>query len=210
MSYVPLWIFLLAAGGIMNGLPSNHRFILQPESRIWIEGSTSVNTFTCVADEANGFLLHAGNLPTSHADAPQASQAVLTLLVRSFSCGDRRIDRDFYRALKAGDSPEIQYELLEVEVVDPPSDSDETHEVRAAGRLTVAGTSRRIDTLVRGLRLPDGRLRATGVQKLMMTDFGIERPSALWGLIKARDHLLIRFDLIAAPEDGTPAAEFDR
>lgn len=43
-----------------------------------------------------------------------------------------------------------------------------------------------------------------------MSDFDIERPTALWGLIKARDHLEIRFDLIAAPATETESGMADR
>lgn len=202
-TYLPLPIFLLAAGGITGGLPDSHRFAVQAESRMRIEGSSTVNTFTCLARDLTGYLIHDGPAAaaTSHMAGPHLPQAVLVVPVRSFSCGDRRMDRDLYRALKASDFPEIRYELSDVEILDNPSESSQTHRLHAAGRLTVAGTTRPIKTALPGLRLPDGRLRATGVQEMRMSDFGIERPSALWGLIKARDRLLIRFDLIAAPED---------
>jgi hypothetical protein len=110
------------------------------------------------------------------------------------------MDRDLYKALRGDEYPEIRYELADVEVLTPQADSTDVHELRATGLLTVAGTTRLIETALHGFILPDGGLRATGEQSLMMTDFGIKRPSALGGLIKARNKFVVRFELIAAPE----------
>lgn len=119
------------------------------------------------------------------------------------------MDRDLNRALRASEFPEIAYELLDVEVLNGPPDARETHELLARGNLTVGGVTRRIETRVSGKRLPDGRLRAVGVQEFMMSDFDIERPTALWGLIKARDDLAIRFDIIAGALPELATGMFD-
>ncbi|MGH9361260.1 MAG: hypothetical protein ACRD2T_05030, partial [Thermoanaerobaculia bacterium] len=46
-----------------------------------------------------------------------------------------------------------------------------------------------------GERLGLGRYRITGALELKMTDFGIQPPTALMGLIRAGDGLRVRFDL---------------
>jgi hypothetical protein len=208
--FVLLAAFLQMGAGVSTDAPPRHRFVLQSESRIRIEGSSSVATFACEAGQTTGYLIHDGDAQTAHNDSPAAPEAFLTVPVASFACGDRRMDRDLYRALKASEFPDIVYELLDVEVLNAPPDARETHELLARGNLTVGGVTRRIETRVRGMRLTDGRLRAIGVQELMMSDFDIERPTALWGLIKARDHLEIRFDLIAGPATEPESGMADR
>lgn len=169
-----------AAGG--GTPPPAHRFVLSPESRIWIDGSSSVNAFTCEAAEMEGFLTHAS--PDVQA-APQSvsiheARGMLTVPVRAFDCGQRRMERDLYEALKADAFPEIRYELLGVDVLTAPETETGAYTLRATGRLTVAGTTRTVETTVRGERRPDGRLRATASQPLMMTDFGIAPPRPCW------------------------------
>lgn len=198
-AYALLALLFATGSGEPPGIDTSHRFTLQ-ESRIQIFGSSSVNMFRCEAGASKGYLTHYSAPQASQIHISQSPAAVLTIPVASISCGDRRMDRDLYRALKANDFPEIEYELIDVEVLNAPSNGDSTHDLRATGNLAVAGVSRQIETLVKGSRLPDGRLRAVGVEDLIMSDFGIERPSALFGLIKARDRLDIRFDLIAAPQ----------
>jgi hypothetical protein len=196
-----LAVVALTAGA--GGPPlATHRFVLSPESRIWIDGSSTVNAFTCEAAEVEGFLTHAS--PDVQA-APQPvsiheARGMLTVPVRTFDCGQRRMERDLYEALKADAFPEIRYELLDADVLTAPETERGTYVLRVTGRLTVAGTTRTVETTVRGERRPDGRLRATASQPLMMTDFGIDPPTALLGLVRARDHLVVRVDLVATDQ----------
>lgn len=79
--FVLLAAFLLAgAGGITDARP-RHCFILQSESSIRIEGSTSVASFTCEAGQTTGYLIHDGGAQTAHTDARAAPEAFLTVPV---------------------------------------------------------------------------------------------------------------------------------
>jgi hypothetical protein len=49
------------------------------------------------------------------------------------------------------------------------------------------------------------RLHGQGSLQVRMTDFGVEPPTALFGLVKAHDDILIRFHLMADPD--TPTAD---
>jgi hypothetical protein len=48
-----------------------------------------------------------------------------------------------------------------------------------------------------GWQPTDAQTQLTGKQRLLMSDFGIDPPTALLGLIRARDRILVRFDLVA-------------
>jgi polyisoprenoid-binding protein YceI len=109
------------------------------------------------------------------------------------------MNRDMYEALKASSHPEIGFLLDGVEVVDSNPDGDE-YNLRATGRLSLAGEERQVTLSVRGTNLPDGRLRATGAVDLLMSDFGITPPTALLGLVRARDQITVAFDLFGVRE----------
>ena len=202
------WMLLLGVLAITAAgfrLRPDHQFALAPESQLWIEGSSSVNTFTCEAAAVEGVLVHQAAATAWQPGQTHNAQAMLDIPVREIDCGQRRMERDLQTVLQADTYPEIRYELTDIEVLETPRSGDGVYELRAAGRMTVAGTTRPVETTVRGWRLADGRLRATGSQQLMMSDFGIDPPTALFGLIRASDHLVVRFDLVAVPQP-TPVA----
>jgi len=41
----------------------------------------------------------------------------------------------------------------------------------------------------------DGTLRAQGALPILMTDFGITPPTALFGVVRTEDRLVVKFDL---------------
>jgi hypothetical protein len=59
----------------------------------------------------------------------------------------------------------------------------------------LAGSSREVEVLVIAERLTRDRFRIRAELPLRMTDFGIQPPTALFGMVKAKDELLVRFDL---------------
>jgi hypothetical protein len=71
------------------------------------------------------------------------------------------------------------------------------------GELTLAGEQREIEMVVVAERLADGRFTLVGSRELKMTDFNITPPSALFGLIKAKDTVEVVFDLMIG-EQGRP------
>lgn len=173
------------------------RVALQDGSRIWIEGSSNVNAFTCRAREIQG----QGRVPdmtgTSDTDATTRAEIALTVPVRTFDCGKRQMNEDLYQALQVRSHPTIHYELDEAEVVARPQGTDATYRLEARGYLTIAGTTRPVTLDLTARRLAEGRFRAQGSLPLLMTDFGVEPPTALLGLVRAHDRIVVRFDLVA-------------
>ncbi len=196
-----LGVVLLAGAWQPNG--GAPRLILVPESRLWIEGTSNIHAFTCRAAEVTGF----GFLEDdADGGAPQQPHALAKVVVpvSSFDCGKRRMNRDFYDALKAQNHPDIRYELDHAEVLRPAGPEDGAYALRATGRLTIAGAERRIELDVTGRRLPDGRYRVQGSRSLVMTDFGVDPPTALLGLIRADERIVVGFNLVAAPVSNHP------
>ncbi|ARA94146.1 hypothetical protein AWN76_013935 [Rhodothermaceae bacterium RA] len=196
---VPLLLLLLSLPAAGTPADGPQRFIVQPGSRFWIRGSSTVNRFTCEAAEVVGY----GVLEASPAGARTVQeggagtvQVHVSVPVQAFDCGNRRMNRDMYEALKAQAHPVIQYELLQADVLS--ADEDGWHTVQVRGRLTIAGTERIVETRVQARREPDGRVRAVGSMALRMTDFNVEPPTAMMGVIKAHDDITVHFELIAA------------
>ena len=111
------------------------------------------------------------------------------------------MNRDFLDALKAMSHPEIVFQLMEAAVVETPTGADDWYRLRVRGHLTIAGTTRVVETVVLGRQLENGQFQLRGSKELTMTEFGVQPPVALLGLIKAKDQIEVHFDLRAAPQD---------
>jgi hypothetical protein len=183
-------------------------------SRVWIEGTSTVNNFTCATRQIHGQAqlalqphgpLAVLNRLRGEERAPDSSAAVrqaaveARIPVRTLDCGKTRQNRDLYAAMQGDAHPHIRYELRAAEVAATPDSTRGHYVLRTTGALTIAGVTRTVQTRLRGQRLPDGRVQARGSLQLQMTAFGIEPPSALMGLIQVHDEIVVHFDLTGEP-----------
>lgn len=172
------------------------RLELADESRMRIEGTSSVNAFDCEADGIEGN----GSLARDARPGHRSVVAHVYVLVEQFDCGNPRMNADLRDALQAQEHPQIRFQLRDVRLISEDASSGEgaAHFVLAVeGWVEIAGNARPVALRVEGRRLTDKAYHATGSLPLRMTDFGIDPPTALLGLIKVRDHITVHFDLIA-------------
>ncbi|NBC18616.1 MAG: YceI family protein [Bacteroidetes bacterium] len=164
-------------------------------STLQIDGTSSVNAFTCVAETVDGH----GRLATTPARLASTErrqpQAELTVPVHALDCGKDRMNEDLYEAIGASEHPTIRYRLDEADLLERVG--EDTYRLRTRGWLSLAGEERPIEMTVVGKRIGDGQYAVQGSKTLLMSDFGIDPPSALLGLIKAHDRIEVHFDLVA-------------
>jgi len=174
---------LLVAAGVQ---PT--RYEVDSASRFWIDGSSTVGNYTCEADAVSGY---------GHLGQARDLVAEVAVTVRSFDCGSGAMNSDFYRALAADAHPAIRFVLDGAETLDSEPRPGAWVRVRTTGTLYLAGEGRRLMFEAQGQRMPDGRVTLQGRQALRMSDFGIDPPSHLLGLIHAHDDIVARFDIVA-------------
>jgi hypothetical protein len=66
------------------------------------------------------------------------------------------------------------------------------------GHLAMAGSTKAINISVHYKILPNGELQIIGSQKLIMTVYGMEPPTAMMGAIKVGNEVTVTFDLTLA------------
>lgn len=186
-------LLLLGALGMLLAPPSaaQAQYTVRPASQFWIDGTSTVNSFTCAASAIAGF----GSV--EEVSAREADlRAEVVIPVRAFDCGVRQMNSDLYEALKGKAFPAVRFALRRAEVLRAEAGSDWT-QVRVWGTITLAGEQRPVTVTAQGRRLADGRVRVQGRHALRMTDFNIEPPTGLLGLVRAHDDIVVRFDLVA-------------
>lgn len=101
--------------------------------------------------------------------------------------------------MRAGDYPEIHYEIVKADVVATPDSSRDHYVLEAIGNLTIAGETRTVRLTLQGRRLDQQRMHAQGTLPIQMTSFNVDPPTAMLGLIRVHDEITVHFDITAVP-----------
>lgn len=199
-----IWLLLTTLLSITSGLftvaESQSQIVLIPEeSQLWIEGSSTVNNIFCKAGQ---LIAYANIHSTDVADASELMEenngnVKLNVPVFEFDCGRRQMNRDFFRALKAEDYPTIDFEYISARLITNLDPECAPFQLDVDGILTVAGVGRRVNVLVDIEPCEENKFRLKGSKVINMLDYGIEPPTALFGLIRANEELEVFFLLTA-------------
>lgn len=164
-------------------------YTLDPESELWIEGTSTRSDWTVYASDVSGtFTLD----PSANPLKIQAAH----ITVRASEVESRRstiMDRLIDDALKVDEHPEIRYQLTSA------TDGGEATSFNTEGQLTLAGETRKISMTVRSEPLSDGRYRFSGSHALKMSDYGMEAPTAMFGALRTGDNVTVHFNVVAKP-----------
>ncbi len=168
-------------------------YALQSESKMWIDGTSNKSDWTVTATEMTG---HVTLNPT--ADTLQFEETRVVVASKKIVSNKSTImDRLMYKALKATQHPQIEYALTSATVTAMAGDS---FTVDAVGNLMLAGVTKEITMPVEGKKLADGQYRFTGSYTLLMTDYKMRPPTAMFGALRTGDEVIVNFDLTLGPE----------
>lgn len=202
-------------------------------SRAELQGTTSVGSWTSRSSEIHGQIILSASersleslfdriqraSPANHVadDSPMLSLPVrsspiadISIPVTSLHGDSSGMDHDMHTALKAAAYPSIKYVFQRVEhasVQWDPQDNQPSLKLHILGTLTMAGQSRPIAMDVMVKRDSPHHFMADAQTNMLMTDFGVTPPVALFGLIKAADEVHVVFDLDLALSDHSPGIQ---
>jgi polyisoprenoid-binding protein YceI len=160
---------------------------LAPESKVWIEGDSSLHPWSCKATNP------VARIEVDPGSAQIAQSLTLRVQVAGLDCGDNKMNEKLREALKFEQHPTIDYRLTRAERL-----SSKPLKLKASGELTIAGRTLTADFTVDVEMSPDGTEHARGQVDLLMTDFGVEPPTAFL-ILKTHDEVTVHFDIRTAP-----------
>lgn len=170
----------------------------QPESRLWVEGTSTVRDFTCQAGQLEGNVDPAPavtQLAIERLDAAVRGVEV-AVPVAALDCRNGTMNGHLRRALKADHHPAIEYRLSSYEVV---AGGGEQAQLRMTGRLAMAGQDKPITIEATATQSNDGALQVRGSKEIVMSEWGVKPPSLMMGTMKVRDRVTVRFDVVLRP-----------
>jgi polyisoprenoid-binding protein YceI len=103
------------------------------------------------------------------------------------------MDNKTWTALKKDAFPHIVFELKKATI-----SAELPYNISAFGNLSIAGVTRAVQLRVQGEPVEHGRIRFTGQYDLLMTDFGIDPPTALMGSLQTGDAITVNFEVVFA------------
>ena len=194
---VPLFAIAAAATARAQG-NDGLSLELRPGSELSFEGTSTLHGFTCKTTKLQATVQVDGaysETRLSQLHRPLKTVEVV-IPVKSLTCGNKGLEENMRKTLKADAYPDIRYELTTYEI---PSVTDNGLTLKAVGKVTVAGKQNTIEMLIKAERLPDGSARATATQPLQMTDFGIKPPVFMLGTLRTGNKIVVSFKLLASP-----------
>lgn len=169
-------------------------------SRVWIEGGSNVADWACRATTFDARVELDASAPRVESVTEGIRRVSVKLSARDLKCGNRKMEHDLYAALKANDPANPSWIVAAFNTIGRPSADN----VDTQGTLLVAGVEKYVETRITTERLADGTLRARGAVPLLMTDFGIKPPVGLFGLIRSKNEIVVKFELVIGARAQTP------
>jgi polyisoprenoid-binding protein YceI len=194
---VPLCLITLSAGSPgVEMLTVNYS--IRPGSSLSINGKTNVNKFNCCSEEY--FQDLELRYEVDEAEQRYTFNSQLRLSVSEFVCQKKMMTRDLRKALMADQFPYITVTLFEARLTGKPQVTPDglVADFITSTDITLAGTCKPVKIPIRVFKSSEDYMRFYGTVKIHLTDFNIEPPTALAGLIEVRDEMEITFDLDVA------------
>ena len=181
----------LAAAGFAPGLT------VQPQSRLWVDGTSTVRSFTCQAPSFDARI---------ESTSPEAVSLVLSgekavgavavdVPAEKLDCGNGTMNDHMFKALKADKHPTIAFRLASYDLVKAADGTT----VKMSGRLSLGGTEKAIVVDATARPAANGMLQLTGSEEILLSDYGLKAPSLMMGTMKVGDKVKVGFDLILKP-----------
>ena len=167
---------------------------LQPESRLWVAGTSTVRAFQCQAGAFDA------KIESSGADAVAAvlagEEAVSTIEVtvpaEKLDCHNGTMNEHMRKALKAKEFPTVVFRAASYDL----SRTGESVAVTLNGSLTLGGLEKPITVKAQAKPGPDGTLIVSGTREVRMTEFGLKPPTLMLGTMKVDEKITVGFEVV--------------
>ncbi len=156
-------------------------------SKIEMAGTSTLHDWSADVTKVYG----SGKMSFANDELTSINALAITMDVKSIkSEKGNTMDNNIYKTLKASQYPTISFTLTKVNSLAKKGSS---YEIKADGKLTIAGTTKTISLLVTGQE-KGGNITFKGSKALKMTDFNIEPPVMFLGTLKTADDVTITFE----------------
>lgn len=171
--------------------PLVHRLIVQPTSKLTIDGTTNVNSFTCAISKYVGrdtLVLHEGGKHIR----PVFVKGAVSLDASSFDCGMALMTSDFHKTINSTRYPAIVIDFISFERMPAYTTSEQ---FKGILKISLAGATRLFEVNCAIGATSAGLIQLSGSREFLFSDFGLTPPARILGAVKVQDALKVTFNL---------------
>jgi polyisoprenoid-binding protein YceI len=167
---------------------------LQPESRLWVAGTSTVRAFQCQAAAFDA------KVESSGADAVAAvlagekavSTVEVTVPAEKLDCRNGTMNEHMRKAIKAKEFPAVVFRATSYDL----ARTSESVGVTLNGSLTLGGVEKPITVQAQAKPGADGMLVVSGTREIRMTEFGLKPPTLMLGTMKVDEKITVGFEVV--------------
>lgn len=180
--------------------------VLADDSRIWIEGSSTIGNFSSYASVTELESAITDTQPESNpagsdtnTDRYRISKMILKIPIEKMKSRFIGLASHLHRALKYREFPYIvvemqSYSIKQIIREDSGENEPDSFSITAQGFMSLGGVTNPAVLKAEAV-LRDGCLEIKGHHDVLMSDFGITPPSLFFGAIVVNDHISVNWDI---------------
>jgi polyisoprenoid-binding protein YceI len=172
---------------------ANQVLVLQPQSRLWIDGSSSIRSFSCKAGEVSAVVEATGPNAISQLLTGDKDVKIVhvTVPAERLDCGNGTMNEHMRKAIKLSEHKSIEFRLADYDIARNADGVSGT----INGTLLLGGVTKPITLKAEG-KPEGGMLHVTGSYDLDMTEYGLKPPTLMFGRIKVGKTVKVNYDLL--------------
>jgi polyisoprenoid-binding protein YceI len=171
---------------------ANELLVLQPQSRLWVDGTSTVKSWSCKAGEVNAVVEANPNAIPALLTGDKGVRTVrVTVPAASLDCSNGTMNEHMRKAIKLEEHKTIEFRLASYDV----SRNADGIAGTMTGTLSLGGVDKTITMNAEG-KPEGGMLHITGANPLKMTEYGLKPPTLMFGRIKVGETVTVKFDLL--------------
>lgn len=189
--FLLMLLFFCPAFSFKSAGSDVERWILTKQCTLKVNGSTNINKFSCVIPEytqPDTLVFYRGNK-----NDPMKIMGSMTLDVQKFDCKNAMMTNDLRKTLKAKVYPKIIIRFLNLSRY--PVYSMKERVISGGVTIEIAGVMKQFEVDYRYTMTVDRNLQLIGTKQMNFSDFNIEPPRKLGGMIKTNNELNVEFML---------------
>lgn len=190
MKYV-LAFFLLLILTATTPIEERGKWVIDYNSQLMIHGKTNVSSFTCFISCYNSTDTLNYELDTKTKNLI-FDKNKMVVPVFNFNCGNSMITKDFRATVNVDKYPYLNIAFLSLDR------NGEDDLASAKMEITLAGVVKTA-TLQFNIKPKGDFIQLTGRHAVSFSDFNLEPPNRMMGLVKVQEDLLVEFNLLIRP-----------
>ena len=187
-----LWFLPASHAGNAGGHRNDIKWVIQKTSNLNIAGHTNVNSFSCTVDQYT-------RPDTITCIANDQRSAGITLKgsllidVNAFDCRNKPMTSELKKTLKQPQYPYLRITFLSLEKMPCPQARNES--LKGCVTIEMAGVCKGFEINYEIIAKNDACIELIGCRTFSFSDFGLQPPKKMGGLIRVKNELDVQFHL---------------